>query len=451
MNYKGQTVLVMGYGISGKSVVNYLLAKEANVILNDRGVVTADPSVSLLIKQGVKVIEGGHPMSALTGVDLIVKSPIIPYTLDLLREAQERQIPILTDVELAYLECKAPIIGITGSNGKTTTTQLIQLLLGQSSEGTAYIAGNIGVPALEVCQKALAEDRVVMELSSFQLMGIQKFRPKIAVFTNFYSAHLDYHGNRQAYIAAKMNLARNLTPQDYLVYNADQEEMVDLFKGVDIKKVPFSRLQPQTSGAYLQGNALYFAGEKVMDRAAIRLPGNHNLENVLAAIAVAKIEGIDNNKIEAIVSGYQGMPHRIQWVGEWQGVTYYNDSKATNTTASLTALNSFKQEILYIGGGLDRGNDFSDLIQGVNSVKAAFLYGQSAHKMAKDFKNAKIDKVQVFDHLEDATLAAIKSAKDGQVVLFSPACASWDQFKNYEERGEAFMQVVNHYYDQKGD
>ena len=151
MNYKGQTVLVMGYGISGKSVVNYLLAKEANVILNDRGVVTADPSVSLLIKQGVKVIEGGHPMSALTGVDLIVKSPIIPYTLDLLREAQERQIPILTDVELAYLECKAPIIGITGSNGKTTTTQLIQLLLDQSSEGAAYIAGNIGVPALEVC------------------------------------------------------------------------------------------------------------------------------------------------------------------------------------------------------------------------------------------------------------------------------------------------------------
>ena len=443
--FTGQRILVMGYGISGKSVVNYLLSKQANVILNDRGDLSQDPSVHLLIKAGVKVVDGGHPLSLLEEVDLIVKSPVIPYQIDFMQAALAKKIPIITDVELAYLESSAPIIGITGSNGKTTTSSLIQTILDAHHNGQVKMAGNIGIPALDVAQSVTENDLIVMELSSFQLMGIQKFRPKIAVFTNIYEAHLDYHGNRQAYIEAKLNLIKNLTDQDYLVYNADQAEFEEWFGACPAIKVPFSRKAVIKKGLYLEDQHFYYQGHPICPISLLKLPGDHNIENALAALAVAKINGVLDQSCAKALANFSGIPHRIQPLGEFNGVTYYNDSKATNTVATITALKSFDQEVIYLGGGLDRGNDFKDLIPYLNKVKAAFLFGQSKDKMEIDFKTAGVPKIELYDTLDQAAEAAFDLAKEGQVVLFSPACASWDQYVSYEVRGQHFIDLLSAY------
>lgn len=448
--YQDQNILVLGYALTGKSVVDYLLRENANITLNDRGDLSKDPSVDLLLKAGVKVVDGGHPIELLEGIDMIVKSPVIPYSIEIIQEAINQQIPVYTDVELAYLHSQAPIIGITGSNGKTTTTSLIQEILNKGIEGQAFLAGNIGIPSLEVVQMASEKDRIVMELSSFQLMGIEKFRPKIAVFTNIYSAHLDFHGSREEYVRAKLQLIKNLTPDDYLVYNADQEELVELLSASPAIKCPFSRKVSLEKGACLANQGLYYDGERILEQSSIVLPGDHNIENVLAAIAVAKIEGVANQDIESVVSQYHGMPHRIQYFATYQGVKYYNDSKATNTTATITALKSFKEDLIYIGGGLDRGNDFKDLIPYLKQVKAAYLYGESKEKMALDFQAAGVPHIEKVENLSEASRRAIEVSQAGQIVLFSPACASWDQYQNYEIRGQEFMDHVHDHYRRLG-
>ncbi|WP_235991430.1 UDP-N-acetylmuramoyl-L-alanine--D-glutamate ligase [Facklamia lactis] len=443
--YQNQNVLVLGYALTGKSVVDYLLRENANITLNDRGDLSQDPSVDLLLKAGVKVVDGGHPIELLEGIDMVVKSPVIPYSIEIIQEAIHQKIPVYTDVELAYLHSQAPIIGITGSNGKTTTTSLIQEILNKGIEGQAFLAGNIGIPSLEVAQMASENDRIVMELSSFQLMGIENFRPKIAVFTNIYSAHLDFHGSREEYVRAKLQLIKNLTAEDYLVYNADQEELVELLADSPAIKCPFSRKEYLEKGACLANQGLYYDGERILEQSSIAMPGDHNIENVLAAMAVAKIEGVANDDIEQVVSQYHGMPHRIQYFATYQGVKYYNDSKATNTTATITALKSFEQDLIYIGGGLDRGNDFKDLIPYLKTVKAAYLYGESKEKMAHDFQAAGVPRIETVENLAEASRRAIEMSQPGQVVLFSPACASWDQYQNYEVRGQEFMDQVHDY------
>ncbi|MGF3073133.1 UDP-N-acetylmuramoyl-L-alanine--D-glutamate ligase [Facklamia sp. P12934] len=440
--YAGQHILVMGYALTGKSVVNYLQKENAKITLNDRGDLSQDPSVNLLLKSGVRVVDKGHPLEILEGIDFIVKTPGIPYSLELIQEAEHRGIPIYTDVELAYRESLAPIIGITGSNGKTTTTRLAHHLLEGSWKGKVELAGNVGVPSIEVAQEVNETDLIVMELSSFQLMGIHSFHPHIAVFTNIHSAHLDYHGTRQAYIAAKLKLIQQMTERDYLIYNADQAELEEWLKHSPAIKVPFSRHKQVKAGAYIKNHSFYFRGQEVALIEQFNLPGQHNLENALAAIAIAKIQGVDNTAIQEKLANFTGIRHRIQALGTIKGIEFYNDSKATNTAATITALKSFDQDIIYIGGGLDRGNDFQDLIPYLNKVKAAFLYGESREKMAKDFRQAKIETINLFENLDQASQAAFAYAKEGQIVLFSPACASWDQFKNYEIRGDRFIEQV---------
>ncbi|MCR8969159.1 UDP-N-acetylmuramoyl-L-alanine--D-glutamate ligase [Facklamia sp. 7083-14-GEN3] len=440
--YAGQHILVMGYALTGKSIVNYLQKESAKITLNDRGDLSQDPSVNLLLKSGVRVVDKGHPLEILEGIDFIVKTPGIPYSLEIIQEALHRGIPIYTDVELAYRESLAPIIGITGSNGKTTTTCLAHHLLEGSWKGKVELAGNVGVPSIEVAQEVNEADLIVMELSSFQLMGTQSFHPQIAVFTNIYSAHLDYHGTRQDYIAAKLKLIQQMTEKDYLIYNADQTELEEWLKDSPAIKVPFSRQKQVNSGAYIKDHSFYFQGQEVALIDQFNLPGKHNLENALAAIAIAKIQGVKNAAIQEKLASFAGIRHRIQPLGTIKGIKFYNDSKATNTVATITALKSFDQDIIYIGGGLDRGNDFQDLIPYLNKVKAAFLYGESKEKMERDFRKAKVKTIKLFENLDQASQAAISFAQEGQIVLFSPACASWDQFKNYEIRGDRFIEQV---------
>ena len=440
-------VLVIGYAVTGKSVVEFLIAQGARVTLTDRGDLSEDSSVSLLKQAGVHVVDGGHPISLLDeNFDFIVKNPGIPYQIPFIQAALEREIPIYTDVELAYWISEAPIVGITGSNGKTTTTSWIQQLLAARPSGKAYLAGNIGVPSLETAVKANKEDVIVMELSSFQLTGTEKFRPHIAVLTNLTSAHLDYHGTQAEYELAKMHLVARQLPSDYCVYNYEDVTLRPYMKSITAQKIPFAvELVDEfvrANGAYVANDALYFRGERVAAVSDIGIPGRHNIENALAALSVAKLYHVSNEAIQTGLMNYAGMPHRLQVIADEHGRIFYNDSKSTNRVATITALRSFNQPIRYIGGGLDRGNEFDELVPYLNQVQSAYLYGQSKEKMARAFYKAQVADVQLVTTLQEATTLAYQAAKAGEVVLFSPSCASWDQYKNFEERGQEYVACV---------
>lgn len=444
----GKKILVLGYALTGKSVTSFLLKQGAIVTVNDRGDLEKDPSVRLFIEKGVRFVTGEHPIELLDeNFDFIIKNPGIPYYIPFVTEAIKRGIQIITDVELAYWFSEAPFIGITGSNGKTTTTQLIYDILHQFYAEQVFLAGNIGIPALDVIEKARAQDNIVIELSSFQLNGTQEFKPAIAVLTNIYDSHLDYHGTKEAYIAAKLQLIQNFTSNEYLVYNADQAFLFDLIATNTAKKIPFAvehvTAEIKEKGAFLENSSLYYQGEKIIDIQDIHIPGKHNLENILAAIAVAKIKEVPNQIISETIKNFQGMPHRIQPIVMSNNRVFYNDSKATNMTATTTALKSFSEPIVYIGGGLDRGNTFDDLIPYLSNVKSAYLYGQTKEKMRESFEKAGVPTIELFDDLVAATTAAYHTATEGDKILFSPACASWDQFKNFEIRGDLFVQTVN--------
>lgn len=447
IEFKNHNVLIIGFAMTGKSVAEFLLKQGASVTINDRGDLSQDPSVNLLLTQGARVVTGSHPVELLDqSFDYIVKNPGIPYSIEIIQEAIRLKIPVYTDVELASWISEAPIIGVTGSNGKTTTTSLIHQFLTHRQTGQAYLAGNIGIPSLEVASLAQEEDDIIIELSSFQLMGIETLRPRIAVICNIYEAHLDYHGNREAYIQAKLNLVSNLSSSEQLVYNYDQPELSEWLKDNPAQKVPFATRSiddfVRREGAYLEFDRLFFRGEAVASLEDIQIPGIHNVENVLAAIAVAKLKGIDNSSIQSALRQFTGVAHRIQPIGQLEGRQFYNDSKATNMTATITALKSFETPIVYIGGGLDRGNEFDELIPYLGQVKAAFLYGETKQKMANAFKQADVPEVIVYEELSEATKAAYRFAERGDTVLLSPSCASWDQFKTFEVRGQLFVDVI---------
>ncbi|MCW6674501.1 UDP-N-acetylmuramoyl-L-alanine--D-glutamate ligase [Aerococcaceae bacterium NML171108] len=442
-NVAQQHALVMGYGVTGRSVADFLLTQGAHVTVIDRGDSSDDPSVTLLLQKGARFVWGEHPLELVEEpFDFVVKNPGISYYTPFVQALQEKEIPIYTDVELAYLFSEAAIIGITGSNGKTTTTSLIhQLLQGSTEKGEAFLAGNIGVPALDVVARANPNDTIVMELSSFQLKGTEQFKPTIAVITNIFEAHIDYHKTRDDYVTSKLNLIRHLTLEDHLVYNYDSSELRQLLASTMACKVPFAvdciDDDVRRNGVYVEGDSIFFRGEEVAQVTDILIPGKHNLENALAAIAVAKLNQVANAHIVQVLRTYSGMPHRIQKIASHKGVDFYNDSKSTNTTAAITALNSFKQPIVYIGGGLDRGDDLSELVPHLEGVKVAHLYGESKMRMQTLFKQ-----VCLHDNLVEATEAAYRDAQVGDVVLLSPSCASWDQFKNFEERGNLFVETV---------
>lgn len=452
-NLTNKKVLVLGYARSGRSVAEYLLAHGAQVTINEKQDLNGDPSVEPLIDQGVQVISGHHPLELLDQpFDFIVKNPGIPYQIPFLEKALEKQIPIYTDIELASWFTKGDIIVITGSNGKTTITQLIYEILKADQADRTHLAGNIGIPILSQLDQVKEGDTLVCELSSFQLQGTEKFHAKVSVFANIYSAHLDYHLSRENYIQAKLHLVQNNQADDYIVYNYDQAELHEWLKAYSGHKVPFASQQVddyvKQEGAYLQGEQLFFQGQAICQLSDIQIPGQHNLMNILAALSVAMIRQVQPEVIRQTIRQYHGMPHRIQPLGDYKGRKFFNDSKATNTVATITALKSFNQPIHYIGGGLDRGNGFDDLLEHLTYVKAAYLYGQTKDKLAETMEKAQVKSIHRVDNLMQATELAYRAAKEGEVVLFSPACASWDQFDNFEQRGDLFVETINQLQEQ---
>lgn len=444
--YENKKVLVLGLAKSGVSAAKLLHELGALVTVNDGKPFDENPEAQELLSLGIKVITGSHPIELLDEeFSLMVKNPGIPYSHPLVAKAQEMGIPVITEVELAYEVAECPIIGITGTNGKTTTTTMTGLLLNAGADqGIARLAGNIGYPASGVAQEAKSEDKIVMELSSFQLMGITDFRPHIAVITNIYEAHIDYHGTRKEYVKAKWNLQKNMTEKDYLILNWNQSELQELAQRTKARVLPFSTKEVLEDGVYADDYSIYYKKEKIMEISELGVPGKHNVENALAAISVAKLYSISNESIRETLHFFHGVPHRTQYVGEIQGRKFYNDSKATNILATKMALSGFEtSKVVLLAGGLDRGNTFDELIPSLKGIKAMVVFGQTKEKLMDAGKKAGIETIVTADSVEQAVPLALENSTDGDVVLLSPANASWDQYPNFETRGNRFMEAVN--------
>ena len=444
--FEHKRVLVIGLAKSGVAVAKLLLHQGAMVTVNDRIPLEENPDAKSLIEEGIRVLAGSHPVDLLEEhFDFVVKNPGIPYHNCMVEAAMKKGIPVYTEVEIAYQLLEGLIIGITGSNGKTTTTTLASLMLKESfPERQVYAAGNIGIPLSQLAEQSTKEDIYVSELSSFQLMGIDQFKPKIACIVNIFSAHLDYHGTREEYIEAKLQLTKNQTKDDYLVYNADYPELITLIEGhTKATLVPFSRKTVLEFGACVEGDYICFNGEKVIPVSTIQVPGTQNVENVLAAVAISKLAGASNEGIKKAVQNFHGVKHRTQFVKEVNKRRFYNDSKATNIIATQTALRSFtNQSVVLIAGGLDRGNGFDELVPDLKAVSGIVLYGETKEKLQEAAKVAGVPVIEVVNTLEEATKKAYAISKEDDIILLSPACASWDQFKSFEIRGDEFIQVV---------
>lgn len=451
--YTNKKVLVLGLAKSGYYAAKLLFELGAQVTVNDAIDLAQNDDAKELEALGIMVISGSHPENLLeAGFDLIVKNPGIPYTNPVLVKADKLALPIITEIEIASAVMAAPIIGITGTNGKTTTTSIIYEMLSlDRATGSAFALGNIGVPASKVALTLTEQDDAVMELSSFQLMGTPTLHPEIAVITNLYSAHLDYHGSQEAYEEAKINLILNQTTEDYVIYNADQPHLVEWMEEKAVaQKLPFSRERFLDKGICAVDGKIYFNQEEIAKVSDIFLKGLHNLENFLAAVGVAKVKGVSNKVIQQVLRQFQGVKHRTQYVREYEGRIFYNDSKATNIEATENALKGFNQPIILLAGGLDRGNAFDELVPALKeNVKALITFGETTEKMMDAANKAGISKIVQAEDVAAAVPEAYAVSEAGDVILLSPAAASWDQYANFEVRGDAFIEAIEQLVDKE--
>ncbi|WJY28817.1 MULTISPECIES: UDP-N-acetylmuramoyl-L-alanine--D-glutamate ligase [Sporosarcina] len=440
--FEGKKALVLGLAKSGHAAASLLASRGAEVTLNDAAPDEGNPLAAELREMGVTVICGGHPADILDGgFDFIVKNPGIPYRNPVIVKAEQVGIPVWTEIELAYLVSEAPIIAITGSNGKTTTTTLLFHML-NIGERHPLIAGNIGTVASTVASKAKSDELIVLEASSFQLMGVEQFRPHIAIWTNLYEAHLDYHGSRQAYAEAKARITENQQASDYLIYNADQPELLRYIADTRAAMIPFTVKERQAEGISADDEQIYWLGNPIISRSKIMLPGEHNLENILSATAAAILSGCGQAAIESVLSSFTGVRHRMQFVKEVDGRKFYNDSKATNTLATKSALSSFRTPTVLIAGGLDRGHSFEELRPHMANVKAVIGIGETADRLLQFAESCGVQTLRETDTLAAAVEEAFSVSAKGDTVLLSPACASWDQYPNFEARGDEFIEAV---------
>lgn len=437
--FNNKKVLILGLAKSGEAAARLLSRLGAIVTVNDGKAFEENPAAQSLLEEGIKVVCGSHPLELLDeDFAVMVKNPGIPYQNPMVEKAISKGIPVLTEVELAYLISEAPIIAITGSNGKTTTTTMIADVLNHGGK-SALLSGNIGFPASEVAMTASQDDILTMELSSFQLMGIKDFHPHIALITNLMPTHLDYHGSFDAYIQAKWNIQNNMTADDVLILNAEQDQTKELSQKTQASLVYFSSKE-KVEGAYQEDGKLFYKGEYIMDAQSLGVPGLHNVENALATIAVAKLSGISNQAIAETLSSFGGVKHRLQKLGTIKDVAFYNDSKSTNILACQKALSGFdNKKVILIAGGLDRGNAFDTLIPDIKGLKKMILLGESAEKMKVAAERAGVSYLEAKD-VADATRIAFEQAQPGDIILLSPANASWDMYPNFEVRGDEFIE-----------
>jgi UDP-N-acetylmuramoylalanine--D-glutamate ligase len=444
MGLTGKRVLVVGLGKSGVASALFLKAHGARVTVSDTK--SGDElrnEIPALLDHGITVETGGHGERTFREQDLIVVSPGVPVDAPLLQRARSLGEVVIGEIELAAQFLLGPIIAITGSNGKTTTTTLTGEILAAAGLAT-LVGGNIGTPAILLVQQAQSETAIVLEVSSFQLETIQTFRPKIAVVLNVTPDHLDRHRTLDAYVNAKARIFENQRSRDFAVLNADDPICTSMSSRTQAQVFWFSRQKEVERGACVRdGNILFRDGtqqREIMPVAEIPLKGAHNLENVLAAVCAGALMGGTPEKIRQAVRDFKAVEHRLEFVATIRDVDYYNDSKATNVDATIKALESFPGNIQLILGGKDKGSDYSLLNELLRQrVKRVYTIGAAAEKIESQIKGAEVVRSET---LENAIRKASALAQPGDVVLLAPACASFDQFKSYEHRGKTFKDIV---------
>jgi UDP-N-acetylmuramoylalanine--D-glutamate ligase len=438
-------LVVLGGGESGVGTAILGKKKGYDVFVSDFGKIKGNYKEVLIINE-IAWEEEKHTEDLIMNADVVMKSPGIPDKSPIVKKLLAKGIPVLSEIEFAAPFTAATIIGITGSNGKTTTTMLTHHLL-KSAGLNVGLGGNIGKSfAWQVADNNY--DSYVLELSSFQLDGIVNFKPHIAVITNISPDHLDrYDYKYENYIDSKFRITMNQTEEDYLIYDADDEAIAEWFKThkTKAKLIPFSLTKTFSEGAYIKNNKMEISinqEEFTMDTEHIALEGKHNMKNAMAATSVAKLMQIRKSTIRESLSNFQGVEHRLEKVLKIQNVQYINDSKATNVNATFFALDSMNTPTVWIVGGVDKGNDYNELMSLVREkVKAIICLGVDNKKIIDAFGNV-VDMMVEVDNMNDAVRMAQRLTEKGDTVLLSPACASFDLFENYEDRGDQFKQAV---------
>lgn len=433
---ENKNILIMGFGVTGKSSLKFLREFPVKIYIYDKKI----DLQSLKVDEDFIIFKDED----LDKIDLIVKSPgIYPFD-DLLVKAREKNIEIISDIELSYRYLKTDnVVAVTGTNGKTTTTTIVGDILKRKAK--TFVVGNIGRGILEITKEAKKDDFVVIEASSFQLEDTIKFKPHIALLTYVTSDHLDWHKTTGNYVKAKLKIFANQDENDFAILNYEDRNLAKKHN-IKAQKYYFSMEKISEKGSYFEDGKIYYndgkSTEEILEVKDLKIPGVHNIKNVMAAIIIAKLFGIDSNTIKRSISSFTGVEHRIEFVRELNGVKYYNDSKGTNPDSTEVAIAAMDGDVILIAGGYDKNSNFDNLIEkSKDKLKTVILLGETADKISNSCKKSKVEFYIVKD-LNKAVELAKKLSLKGEDVLLSPACASWDMYSNYEARGRHFKDLV---------
>lgn len=445
MDLSGKKVLVVGLARSGMAAIRVLKKLGAEVTLSESKKKEDIKEIGFLNENNVEIV--GQDMSVFErDFDFVVKNPGVPYRSPMMQKLQERNIPVITEIELAYQVAKPQhYIAITGTNGKTTTSTLTYEILRRAFPGKAHLCGNIGIPLCEiVMENGLMEEGghyIALEISNFQLVNIDKFRPEVATIINLTPDHIDFMGSLDNYYKSKTEVYRNMAGNDVFLLNADDpvvKEYTDRYP-VKCAKESFST-DSQSADCIAKDGYLEIKGEKIIPLNAIKIVGKHNLQNVMIAVSAAKAIGISNDIILEAVSSFKGVEHRIEFVREIDGVKYYNDSKGTNTDATITALKAFDRGVILLVGGFEKGLPMDEMKKHLGCVKKIIGFGACGARLVHDLVGE--DGI-VVTTLDEAVAEANKIAESGDTVLLSPTTSSFDQYTCFEERGDHFKKIIN--------
>jgi UDP-N-acetylmuramoylalanine--D-glutamate ligase len=446
LELKNKRVLVVGLGKSGLAAARFLKARGARVTVSDARPAMLIAELSELLEQGYMVEAGSHGLLTFRRQDLIVVSPGVPMSTPELKQVRAMGAHIIGELELGAQYLQGEVVAVTGSNGKTTTTTLIGEILKAAGRST-LVGGNIGRPVTAMVDESTTESWSVLEVSSFQLETVETFKPKIALVLNITPDHLDRHGTFEEYAALKARVTEFQTAEDFLILNGEDKDTQMIAAKTKAQIFWFSTRRPIKQGTFVHGESILFvpregaSSERVMPVAEIPLAGAHNVENVLAAVCAARLAGVESATIRAAVREFKAVEHRLEFVREVGGVKYYNDSKATNVDATLKAVEAFAGGIHLILGGKDKGSDYRVLESLLRErVKTVITIGSAAEKIERQLDG--VVKIERAETLKRAVAFAHEAAVAGDTVLLAPACASFDQFENYEQRGRVFKELV---------
>ncbi len=445
MDFTGKKVLVIGLARSGMAAIKVLHKLGADIVLSERKPAEELKELATLKELGVTIVDQSMEVFD-KDYDLCVKNPGVPYRSPFMEALAQHGVPVITEIELAFQVAKPQhYIAITGTNGKTTTTTLVYEILNAAFPGKAHLCGNIGIPLCEiVMEEGLMEESdhyIALEISNYQLVNIDRFRPDVATIINLTPDHVDFMGSLEAYYKSKTEVYRNMKPEDTFILNADDPVLAEYVEKYPVPATVKSfSLDNTDTDNYVKDGQLCVGDEPVLPLTSIRLPGKHNLQNVMIAVSVAKVLGIANETIKEVVEGFTGVEHRIEFVRELDGVRYYNDSKGTNTDATVTALKAFDKGVILLLGGFEKGLPMDDAKAHLGCVKKVIGFGACGPRLVADTVGE--DGI-VVTTLDEAVAEAVKIAEPGDTVLLSPTTSSFDQYTCFEERGDHFKKLVN--------